>query len=71
MAQDEWLHVFILLLIVLGVKPRASGMLKCSTIELWPQPLTGGWGVGSLVRDSTRESHPSLLLRECRQGLNH
>lgn len=51
MAQDEWLHVFILVLLVLETKPRTSG----STTEPLPQPPQGG----SLVRGSTIESHPS------------
>lgn len=68
MAQDEWLHVFILFLMVLEIKPRTSGMLhKCSTTEPLPQlPPTSG---GRLVRGSTTAPHPSPLLGSCRQGL--
>lgn len=76
MAQDEWLHVFILFLMVLEIKPRTSGLVlnhwatvtassmgkssQRSATEVTPQPLY--WEV--VGRGSTTELHappPALL----------
>lgn len=69
MAQDEWLHVFILFLMVLEIKPRTSGLVlnywatvtassmgksrQRSATEVTPQPLY--WEV--VGRGSTTELH--------------